>query len=592
MLSTFRKLRLLLTPAQRRAAIVLLGFMLIGMVLETLGVGLIIPTITLLTQSDLSKYPLAQEWIARVGSPGRSELIVWAMLALTALYLLKNLFLSFLSWWQTRFAFSIDMELSQRLFTIYLRQPYTFHLQRNSSELFHNVGSEVSMFTAMVNHAMLLVTEGLVLLGIGLLLLWVQPVGALVVGVVMGGAAILFHRATRRQISRWGELRYFHSEQSVQHLMQGLGGAKDVKLLGREADFLDQFKLHNVANARIGQWMTMMQSVPRLWLELLMVAGLATLVITMLAQGTDVALIVPTLGLFAAAAFRFTPSVNRVLFAVQSLRYEVVVLDTLSAELALPAPPPIAHADRETARFSESVALQNVTFTYANAATSALRDVSIHIGHGEAVGLIGPSGSGKSTLVDVLLGLLTPDRGQVLLDGRDIQPDLRAWQDQIGYVPQSIFLTDDTLRRNVAFGLADAQIDDAAVARALDAAQLSEFVAGLPDGMQTFVGERGIRLSGGQRQRIGIARALYHDPAVLVLDEATSSLDIAAEQSVMNAVGKLQGGKTILIVAHRLSTVATCDRLYRLENGEVSAEGTPAELLRQNAGIDNLNPVG
>jgi ATP-binding cassette, subfamily B, bacterial PglK len=585
MLTIARKLRALLTPAQRRSALVLLGFMFIGMALETLGVGLIIPTITLLTQSDLTQYPAARTWIERVGNPGRSALIVWAMLTLTAVYLLKNLFLSFLSWWQTRFAFSIDMELSQRLFSTYLRQPYTFHLQRNSAQLFHNVANEVSLFTAMITHTILLVTEGLVLLGIGLLLLWVQPVGALVVAVVLGGAAIAFHRATRKQISRWGELRYYHSEQSVQHLMQGLGGAKDVKLLGRETEFLDQFKLHNVANARVGQWMTVMQSVPRLGLELLMVAGLATLVITMLAQDTDVALIVPTLGLFAAAAFRFTPSVNRVLIAVQSLRYEVVVLDTLTTELSLSAPAPIARAGRDSARFRESVTLENVSFSYANSATPALSVVSIRIGHGESVGLIGASGSGKSTLVDVLLGLLTPDRGHVLVDGRDIQADLRAWQDQIGYVPQSIYLTDDTLRRNVAFGLADAQIDDAAVQRALDAAQLSEFIAGLPEGMNTFVGERGIRLSGGQRQRIGIARALYHDPDVLVLDEATSSLDIAAEQSVMSAVEKLQGRKTILIVAHRLSTVANCDRLYRLENGAVAAEGSPAELLRQNAGI-------
>src|SRR5688572_26676983 len=226
-MSIFAKIRELLSPAQRRSAVVLFGFMLVGMALETLGIGLIIPVITLLTEADLTRYPVALGVIERLGNPDRRSLIVAAMFTLTVLYLLKNLFLTFLAWWQTRFAFGIEVEMSQRLFTIYLRQPYTFHLQRNSSELFHNIGSEVGLFTAMVNHAMLLVTEGLVLLGIGVLLLWVQPVGAVVVALVLGGAAFIFHRATRMQISRWGEARYYHSEQSVQHLMQGLGGAKD-----------------------------------------------------------------------------------------------------------------------------------------------------------------------------------------------------------------------------------------------------------------------------------------------------------------------------------------------------------------------------
>jgi ABC-type multidrug transport system fused ATPase/permease subunit len=225
--------------------------------------------------------------------------------------------------------------------------------------------------------------------------------------------------------------------------------------------------------------------------------------------------------------------------------------------------------------FQTEIRLANVNFTYPSAAAPALRDLRLRISKGEAVGFVGPSGSGKSTLVDVVLGLLTPGTGQVLVDNKDIQGNLRAWQDQIGYVPQSIYLTDDTLRRNVAFGLPDREIDEAAVSRAVRAAQLEEFVEGLPKGLDTIVGERGIRLSGGQRQRIGIARALYHDPAVLVLDEATSALDTVTERDVMQAVSALHGNKTVLIVAHRLSTVANCDRLYRLEQGRIEAETGP-----------------
>jgi ATP-binding cassette, subfamily B, bacterial PglK len=502
------------------------------------------------------------------------------MLSITVIYFLKNLFLTFLVWWQTRFAYEIDVDLSQRLFTTYLRQPYTFHLQRNSAQLFHNINSEVGLFTAAIGRAMLFVAEGLILLGITTLLLVVEPIGALLVVSVLGGAAWTFHRLTRAGITRWGELRQYHSELSVQHLMQGLSGVKDVKLLGRETEFLDQFRNHAIEGARVGRSLATLQSMPRLWLELLMVGGLATLVLSMVAQGIELQAIVPTVGLFAAAAFRLTPSVNRVLYTVQALRYDVPVFETLLIELALPAPPPLRRSGSGVI-FATEVRAEEVFYQYSGAAKSALEGVTVSIARGESVGFIGASGAGKSTLIDIILGLLTPASGRITVDGRDIQSDLRAWQDQIGYVAQSIYLTDDTIRRNVAFGLPAEQIDDEAVQRALRAAQLDEFVATLPAGIETFVGERGIRLSGGQRQRIGIARALYHDPAVLVFDEATSSLDNAAEQEVMKAIDALQGKKTVLIVAHRLSTVVNCDRLYKLEGGRIVSEGSPEQLLAQ-----------
>jgi ABC-type multidrug transport system fused ATPase/permease subunit len=297
-----------------------------------------------------------------------------------------------------------------------------------------------------------------------------------------------------------------------------------------------------------------------------------------LAQRRPLDVVLPTLGLFGAAAFRLTPSVNRVLGALQSLRFGLPVIDLLHAELQLHAPePPVAHGP--STPFVDALSLSRVTYSYEGANEPVLVDVTLTIRRGELVGFIGPSGAGKSTLVDIVLGLLSPDSGVVRADGTDIQENLRSWQDRIGYVPQTIFLTDDTLRRNVAFGLRDDQIDDDAVARAIRAAQLQTFVAGLPHGVRTVVGERGVRLSGGQRQRIGIARALYHDPAVLVLDEATSSLDTGTEHGVMDAVAALHGDKTILIVAHRLSTVERCDRIYRLERGRLVEEGTPAAVI-------------
>jgi ABC-type multidrug transport system fused ATPase/permease subunit len=276
--------------------------------------------------------------------------------------------------------------------------------------------------------------------------------------------------------------------------------------------------------------------------------------------------------LFAAAAFRIMPSVNRVLGAVQSLRYGLPVIDVLHAELNL-VTPKVAAPQSPAAPFCASLELSQITYTYPLAAEPALKDISLTIRVGESVGFIGESGAGKSTLVDILLGLLNSDMGNVRVDGQDIQSNLRNWQDQIGYVPQLIFLTDDTLRRNVAYGLPAEQIDEAAVWRSISSAQLEQFVNELPLGLDTLVGERGVRLSGGQRQRIGIARALYHNPAVLVLDEATSALDVTTERGVMDAVRSLRGGKTLIIVAHRLSTLEHCDHLFRLKRGRLVAEG-------------------
>lgn len=588
-LSTARKIWGLLTPVERRSAVVLLGLMFIGMMLETLGVSLVIPAIALLTQIDFAyRYPMLQSALQSLGNPSQKNLVIGGMLVLVGVYLIKALFLALLAWRQTHFAFGVQAQLSQRLFAVYLRQPYTFHLQRNSAQLIRNAINEVSLFTFNgILPGMLLLTEGLVLLGLCILLLIVEPLGALIVVSVLGAAAWGFHRLTRTRIAHWGEARLHHEGLRIQHLQQGLGGIKDVILLGREAEFLEQYRVHNLKCTRMGQLQNTLQQLPRLWLELLAISGLAILVIIMLIQDRELVSVLPTLGLFAATAFRLIPSVNRVLGAVQSLRYGLPVIDILHTELNLVSPESVANRS-SVSSFRTALEFSHVTYTYSGALEPSLIDISLIIKRGESVGFIGTSGAGKSTLVDILLGLFAPDAGEVRVDGMDIQENVRSWQDKIGYVPQSIFLTDDTLRRNVAFGLADDQIDDDAVHRAILTAQLNEFVVSMPDGLETIVGERGIRLSGGQRQRIGIARALYHDPAVMVLDEATSALDADTERDVMQAVTALQGSKTILIVAHRLSTVEHCDRLYRLEQGRIVAEGSPQQMLKASTIVSPL----
>lgn len=577
-LSTVQKMLGLLSSVERRRAIVLLGFMLIGMVLETLGVGLVIPALALLTQKDFAHhYPTLQPIFQVLGNPNQQSLVIGGMLMLVGVYFVKTCFLALLAWRQVRFAYGLQAQLSQRLFEVYLRQPYTFHLQRNSAQLINTV-NEVSSFTSNgIMPSMTLLTEGLVLFGLCMLLLAVEPLGTLIVVSILGVATFGFNRVTGARITKWGEARLHHDGLRIQHMQQGLGGIKDAILLGRVESFLGQYRTHNWQSVQVGQFQSTLQQMPRLWMELLAVSGLAILVISMLKQGGALESVLPVLGLFAAAAFRLIPSVNRILGAVQLLRYGLPVIDVLHKEFNLMTTG--MPASRKSAMsFNNSLELNQVTYTYPCATRPALKNITLAIKRGESIGFIGTSGAGKSTLVDILLGLLTPDAGEVRVDGKNIQKNLRGWQDQIGYVPQSIFLTDDTLRRNVAFGLENEQIDDSAVRRAIMSAQLSEFIECLPDGLETIVGERGVRLSGGQRQRIGIARALYHDPAVLVLDEATSSLDTSTEQDVIQAVNALHGKKTILIVAHRLSTIEHCDQLYRLEYGCLVVDGNLKKL--------------
>jgi ATP-binding cassette, subfamily B, bacterial PglK len=571
-----------LTRRQQRTAVALLSLMMVGMLLETLGVGLIIPALALMTHADLAhRYPATGPLLRALGNPDRLHLVTWGMLALVAVYAVKAGFLAWLFWRQSQFVCAVQVDLSRRLFSAYLRQPYGFHLRRNSAELINNVVGEVEQFShTCLMAGMNLLTEALIVLGISALLLAVAPVGAIVVAAVFGLPSWAFHRLTHEPVLRWGQARQRHEHLRLQQLQQGLGGVKELMLLGRERDCLSQYERHNAASARAINLHQLMQQLPRLGLEVLAVCALAGLVMVMLAGRRPLDSLLPVLGVFAAAAFRLLPSANRMINAVHSIRYALPAITVIHDEVTLSraAVCPAAAAPGRIG-FQDALTLERVSFQYPGTPAATLQGIELRIPRGSCVGFIGASGAGKSTLIDVILGLQAPTSGLVCVDGADIQHNLRGWQALIGYVPQSIFLTDDTLRRNVALGLPDEEIDDAAVRRAIAAAQLDEFVATLPAGLETTVGERGVRLSGGQLQRIGIARALYHDPQVLVLDEATSALDTATERGVMAAVRALRGRKTLMIVAHRLSTVEHCDWLCRLEAGRIIASGETPRML-------------
>ena len=576
----FSKVRLLLTPAEEKTSILMIFLILLGMVFEALGIGLVIPVITLMIDVDgPSKFPFLSSWVNVHDSNSQKSLAIFSMIALVIVYLLKNLYLGYLIWRQSNFALDVQANLSRRLFSIYMQQPYAFHLQRNSAELVRNITSEVASFSGVITSLMQLLSESFVLIGVALLLLVVEPVGAVTIVVALGGTAWIFHRVTRVRISRWGIERQYHDGLRIQYLQQGLGGVKDIILLGRQKDFLNRFDVHNQNSARVWKFQNTLQGIPRLIFEMLAIIGLATLVIVMLNQGSTTTSLVPILGMFAASAFRLMPSVNRILGSIQSLRYNMSALDLLYEEIALKVLPHQLDTNKDHISFQRGIKFREVGYTYQSVTRPALHSITLEIQKGELIGFVGVSGSGKSTLLDIFLGLLPPSEGSIEVDGIEIQQNLRKWQDLIGYVPQTIYLTDDSLRRNVAFGLADDEIDDVSVMKAIVSAQLNQFVDLLPEGLDTKVGERGVRLSGGQRQRIGIARALYHDPSILVFDEATSALDIATEASVLEVITALRGAKTLILVAHRLSTVERCDRLFKFDQGRIVDSGAPKEVL-------------
>lgn len=565
----------ILTPRQRTAALLLLAMMIVSMIFEMLGVGLMVPALAAMTIDEAKPSPLAGKMLTLLGNPAKETLIVGAFVVLFLVYLVKTFFLFVSVYWQSRFISTLQMSLARKLFSTYLHQPWSFHLQRNSVELLRTM-SEANNFAQLCSSLLGAVSDSLILAGIVALLAYFEPVGTLVAAVSLGIAMQLLGWITGKRMQRWGDARFKLMAVVGRHLHQGLGGAKDVKIRGREKYFVDQYDRHARVASDLSARQIVMGQIPRMWLELVAVSTLCILAGTMLWQGRDSRDMVSSLGLFATAAFRLIPSVNRLALAAQNFRFGATGLAALQSDLKLPSshPPP----SREIA-FRRSIALEGVVFRFPAAPAPALDGVTIRIPHGTAVGIIGGSGAGKSTAVDVLLGLLDPNEGRVTVDGVDIRDNLRGWQDLVGYVPQSIYLCDESLRENVAFGVPPEEIDEAALERAIRAARLDDFVASLPEGLSTVVGERGVRLSGGQRQRIGIARALYHDPAVLVLDEATSALDTATESEVMAAVNALHGAKTLVIIAHRLSTVEQCDVVYRLDRGRVVGAGSLAEVV-------------
>jgi ABC-type multidrug transport system fused ATPase/permease subunit len=559
----------LLAKDERRRALILGIYLIIGTVLEVLSVGALVPLIQVLTQSNLkSKYPIIDHIF-----PNSSDqfIVVLILVGVICVFLLKEIFLGFSLWMQRGFIARLEARFQTELFDRYTRQPYEFHMTNNSSSLIRNILNSTNFSNNILDPMILLMTDGFVAIAVCAVLVAIEPIAMLITISSVGVVAVIFHSFSKRRIEKWGVERQLQDGIKLQQMSETFGGIKEIVMTGREEYFRGRFSSNVRQLAHLNRKFVTLLGIPRLYLELLSVAGLAALVLSMLALGRASESLLPLLALFAGGAFRLMPAINRITFAFQSLRMGRPIVEVLQANVLGNVFIKPNTQDTAPIRLQHSIRFEDVSYSYPTAEKSVLEGLSFEIEKGSQVGIVGTTGAGKSTLVDILLGLLKPARGRVTVDGEDISSNLRSWQNLVGYVPQTIYLLDSSIRANVAFGVTENEVDDKKVFRALDLAQLREFVDELPNGMNEFVGERGVRLSGGQRQRIGIARALYLDPQVLVFDEATSALDEETENDVMKSVEYLRNNRTVLIVTHRLSALQKCDRVITIGNGTISS---------------------
>jgi len=594
MLTVIRKLLDLLSPKSRLQLGILMGILIFTAVIEAASVASLMPFIALVMSPEtIHENQRLAAIYSRLGFQSDASFLTAAGLAVLFLLLAANGLRAFSSWATMRYQYRELYQLRRFLLASYMAKPYSFFLARNSSELSSAIVNETSgVIDALLRPLIDVAAGSLVVLSIMVFLVVVDPVAALVIVTVLAGSYVIIYQLVKRKLAVLGEEQVKDAAIMFRSVYEAMIGIKDLKVLGRESTFLDRFLAaarrlsHNFAYLNIAS------QAPRQFLEVVAFGGVLLVILFYINQGREAANVIPVVGMYAFAGYRLLPSFHMMFGAAARIRSNVAKLHLIHEEICGGT---VGSADAESmlrshpqakpARFRESLELRNVVFRYDGARQASLSGLNLHIRVGSSVGLVGPTGCGKSTTVDVILGLLRPASGQILLDGREITEEHRAgWQRIIGYVPQSIFISDDTLCRNIAFGIPDDEIDMERVQKAAATANLAGFIeSSLSDGYHTQIGERGMRLSGGQRQRIGIARALYHDPSVLVLDEATSALDGVTEESVMDAVHQLAGKKTIIMIAHRLTTVRNCDVIYQLDGGAVVASGKYDDLMRDSS---------
>ena len=598
MFDSIKKVYKLLPRSDKYKFLFLFFMMIIASFIELLGIGIIPVFIMTIADADIVfNAPYIGDMLQSAGIQTPKALITFSAILLMFIYIAKNIFLILYNYLKVKFVKKRLVILQNRLFKAYLTAPYTFYLNQNSSVLLRNVTSEVNKVITGTLLPLLEITLH-VMMGVFIIgsLLYLEPLITVVTMIVMAGGGGVFLKITRDKITDAGRQDRRARASMNKVVLQGLGAFKDTRVLKREKMFLDQYDKFAFQSVRANIYKSLVGSFPKAIIELLLVLGILSITLIMVWEGRDFSIIIPILALFGVAGVKLMPIFTNIIKVSNDLRYnaasvQVVYKDLKYLEKKFSDFKKELLDDTQRLELNHKIELKNISFHYPGNDEKVVRDVSLTIPKGHAVAFVGPSGAGKTTIVDIILGLLDPDNGTVEVDGVNISENIHGWMLNIGYIPQSIYLLDDKIFRNIAFGIPDGELDDSKLNSALEAAQLKELVEKIPDGLKTRIGERGVRLSGGQQQRIGIARALYNNPQVLIMDEATSALDNITEKVVIESIERLRGDRTIIMIAHRLTTVQNCDTIYMMKDGKIINHGTYEELLENSKEFRKMSLV-
>lgn len=552
--------------------LVILFFMVgLGSILELLGVSAFSPLINLITDPSIIHTKWYLEWLyqaLRIQDTRRFLSVV--ILIIIAIYIIKNVYLIWERNILYRYIFNVQKRVSVKLLKAYLNEPYSFFLTRNTAVLQRSLQSDTDSFVKAIKHFLELMIEAITCVVIIVYLFLVSHSMTIIIAVILVGLVGFFALTTKKKTQKLGRDSQKYKAEIYQYMNQALGGVKEIKVLNREHTFLDKYEDSFGKFTYAQRVSEILGMVPKYCVEASCMTGLLVAILLKMYFGQkDLIDFIPQLSVFAIASVRLLPSVGRINQYFTYILYEQPSIALVYHDLQ-----EVENIEEQTKqnqdwKLKSELRICTISYHYPNTDKNVLENASMVIRKGTMVGLVGASGAGKSTLADIILGLLTPQMGKIFADDLDVLKNVHTWQQEIGYIPQVIYLSDDSIRNNIAFGVPEDEIDDTRVRLAAEQAQLADFIDLLPDGYQTSVGDRGIRLSGGQRQRIGIARALYNDPELLILDEATSALDHDTETAVMEAIDHLQGQKTMIIIAHRLSTIANADCIYEVADGKI-----------------------
>ncbi len=572
-----KKINYVLDKGQKLNLLILMLVIIGGSFLETLGVSAILPLVNIISKPEIiedetSKYYLIKNMLS---IPDAKTFVLVMAIVLIAVYIIKNLYLSFMYNLQYRYTFNNQRKVSYRLMQCYLSQDYLFHVSHNVADLQRNCSSDVNGFFQVVLNIIQLVTEAFTCLFLVTFLLMQDVATTLAVVVLMSGFIVFLIFFYRKKMTALGQKGRELGAIQGKWFLQAFGGIKEIKVQNKEQYFLDHYDESYRNSVKITRQQAVLGILPRPIMETVCICGLLGFMAVRIYLGAPMTNFIPIMSVFAVAAVRMLPSFNRISGCISMIMYSKPSLDAVYEDIhaieGLRQEVVKDNNDTTKIELDDALRLKDVTFAYPSKPDKIIVDkVSFDIPKNKSIALIGPSGAGKTTLADVILGVLEPQEGHIYADDIDVYEHLHSWHKIVGYIPQSIYIIDDTVRNNVAFGVDPSEIDDAEIWRALEEAQLADFVREQPLGLDSNIGAGGVKISGGQRQRIGIARALYRNPKVLILDEATSALDNETESAVMESIEKLAGSKTMIIIAHRLTTIRNCDLIYEVKDGKVS----------------------